>query len=166
MHASLGNPFGPGVRNTFGPQTGEYLWPWVGNAFGPRHMKRKFPSFHSTGIDADYVFHGTLQPREGLTEYSIRIEKRQAKYPKAPRVYIDYPTIVDGTPHIYPGDGSLCLYHGSEFRWSDDLYIADYIIPWTAAWLYFYEIWLECGIWYGEEYPHGENVRKKYDDEA
>lgn len=126
-------------------------------------MRQRFPSFRSVGRDADYTFSGTLQPREGSTIYRVKIVKNQAK---SPRVYVVEPEIAPSAPHVYPNDRSLCLYHGSEYKWSDDYYIADDIVPWTAAWLYFYEIWAECGIWYGDEYPHERNVTKKYDDEG
>ena len=48
----------------------------------------------------------------------------------------------------YP-DGSLCLYWPHEWWWRSDCIIAETIIPWTASWLYFYELWLDTGEWLG-----------------
>ena len=42
---------------------------------------------------------------------------------------------------------SLCLHLSHEFN-STQLR-ADTIIPWTAEWLYFYEVWLATGEWCG-----------------
>lgn len=42
--------------------------------------------------------------------------------------------------------------------------IAETIVPWTALWLLYYELWLETDEWLGPEAPHqakkqeGDNV--------
>ena len=41
----------------------------------------------------------------------------------------------------------ICLHLRHEFDAS--MLISDCIIPWTAEWLYFYEIWLATGEWCG-----------------
>jgi hypothetical protein len=46
------------------------------------------------------------------------------------------------------------LYYPKDNSYDGRTFIADTIIPWTAEWLYFYEKWLEDGIWWGHEAPH------------
>ncbi len=49
-------------------------------------------------------------------------------------------------PHVNP-DGSLCLHVMGD--WQSWMYVADYIVPWISAWLYFYEVWHATGCWLG-----------------
>jgi hypothetical protein len=86
-----------------------------------------------------------LQPGEISPIYQVEIEYRHRK---APTVKVMQPTIVAGAPHLYK-DGSLCLYWPKEWNWQDNELIAEIIIPWTALWLYYYELWLDTGKWLG-----------------
>jgi hypothetical protein len=49
-------------------------------------------------------------------------------------------------PHIN-ADGSLCLHVLGE--WQPWMFVAETIIPWASSWLYFYEVWLATGAWFG-----------------
>jgi len=91
-----------------------------------------------------------LRPKEASQTYQVKISFGIGQIPKA---FVTSPQLKRGSPHTYP-DGSLCLYHPDDFNWTDDKALADWIVPWIAAWLFFYEGWLETGIWYGEEAPH------------
>ena len=44
----------------------------------------------------------------------------------------------------------------ANYNWNVDKLIAKDIVPWTAAWIYFYEYWLRTGEWVGPEAPHGK----------
>ncbi len=114
-------------------------------------MRECYPQFSSTGRNGRYEFTGSLQPRPSSVEYLIRIKYIQFLCPK---VFVLRPEIHQNAPHRYPSDNSLCLYEPASFTWTDRRFIADFIVPWTAAWLYFYEIWVETGIWYGPEASH------------
>ena len=61
-------------------------------------------------------------------------------------------------PHTYP-DGTLCLYHTDDFRWTADQFIAETLVPWACEWCYYYELWLSTGKWLGPQYPHGAPKR-------
>lgn len=112
-------------------------------------MKKLFPNFkYVRGMG----WYGKLQPTDISPEYKIKIEFSSHSTPK---VWVIEPW-VDPTIHHY-SDGSLCLYYPKDpkdQRWSDNSIIARTIMPWTAAWLLFYEYWLETGIWFNEEAPH------------
>lgn len=98
-----------------------------------------------------------------LTQQEINGEKVDVDFSKyklkvvcskihPPKIFIKQP-IIAKPKHMYK-DGSLCLYHWSNFKWGDDKSIARDLIPWTYMWVYYYEMWLSTGIWYGDEYEH------------
>ena len=61
-------------------------------------------------------------------------------------------------PHKFDIDSKknmvqICLYRYAEFN--STVLLADTIIPWTVEWLYFYELWLATGEWFGGgEHPN------------
>lgn len=69
-------------------------------------------------------------------------------------------------PHKYEIDAEnkrvrICLYRYNEFNVFK--VIANTVVPWTVEWLYFYELWLATGEWFGGgEHP---NVGKTKNDE-
>jgi hypothetical protein len=71
----------------------------------------------------------------------------------------------ESLPHTY-NTGTLCLYEPDE--WTDSMYLADTIVPWTTEWLINYEIWLATGDWHGGgEWPPRRGVpEKRVDEEA
>lgn len=76
---------------------------------------------------------------------------------------------LEGVPHIYKeesdlvsGTISLCLFRNKpnrcEFTFGDDP--QETIIPWTREWIYFYELYLMTGKWYGNG-EHPQETRGK-----
>lgn len=61
-------------------------------------------------------------------------------------------------PHVYNSKKQqICLFSPSKKEWNGFNYIVDTIIPWASEWLYYYELWLPEGKWYGgghNEYPN------------
>ena len=61
-------------------------------------------------------------------------------------------------PHVYNSkQQQLCLFSPSKKEWNGFTYIVDTVIPWASEWLYYYELWLPEGQWYGgghNEYPN------------
>ncbi|WP_346854948.1 hypothetical protein [uncultured Draconibacterium sp.] len=54
-------------------------------------------------------------------------------------------------PHVYDTKKQwLCLYYRKAREWTNQMLIADTIIPWTSEWLYHYEFWLATGNWHGK----------------
>ncbi|MGH0564436.1 hypothetical protein ACQVQF_09960 [Bacillus cereus] len=109
-------------------------------------MKQRFPSFRYLKV-GHWI--GTLRPTPTSPLYTVKIIYGQY----SPKVFIIEPKIIKFAPHRYP-DGSLCLYYPDDKSYSNHLFIADTIIPWTAEWLYYYEKWLEDEVWWGPEAPH------------
>lgn len=71
-------------------------------------------------------------------------------------------------PHVYDSlKQQLCLYSPSKGEWNGYKSIITTIIPWASEWLYYYELWLPEGKWYGgghNEYPNEDNSKILSDD--
>lgn len=115
-------------------------------------MARHFPGFRYQWKRNNIVWSGSLRPTFESPEYSARIVH---KFNSSPKVFIDAPSINPKAEHLY-SDRSLCLYYPKEWSWSSERKLATSIVPWTALWLYYYEIWLFCGEWLGPS-VHGES---------
>lgn len=92
-----------------------------------------------------------LQPSEGSEKYKVELITRIGA--KAVEVFVVEPNIRKlkkelSIPHLYP-NGSLCLYYPNYNEWSIEDLWADTLIPWTCLWLYFFELWLATGEWFG-----------------
>ncbi len=66
----------------------------------------------------------------------------------------DLRTLADGKriPHTYAYDGKgtrLCLWWPKGRDWLPSMKLVDTFVPWTAEWLYFFELWLLTGEWSG-----------------
>lgn len=92
-----------------------------------------------------------LQPTESSIVYTIRLAAKQGS--TAVSVYVIEPAIKKHengkrVPHLYQ-DGSLCLYYPPNKEWIYTDSWAETIVPWTALWLYYYELWQATGKWLG-----------------
>ena len=94
-----------------------------------------------------------IKPTYISRSYDIRLE---CEVNKPPYVYLYGENLKNlecsDFPHIYgcninKHEVRLCLALPKEFNYS--MFIADTIIPWTVEWLFYYEIWLYSGTWYG-----------------
>ncbi|KAA9341141.1 hypothetical protein [Larkinella humicola] len=118
-------------------------------------IENRFKSFRCNAVhrfSRKLISTGYIQP----TEYSI-IYKVRLEYPVwgIPKMYVLEPHIVQSVDiHIY-SQGHLCLFHPAETPWKDTYHISDTIIPWTAEWLVFYELYqINGGIWLGKSIHH------------
>ncbi|WP_295212547.1 hypothetical protein [uncultured Chryseobacterium sp.] len=112
-------------------------------------MKQKYPQFKHKQEGNTIIFEGTLQVKPEFPVYTISIIYRGSL---SPIVKVLNPQLVENPPHVYKSeDNKLCLYHPKNFKWTKEKFIAKEILEWTAGWLYFYEVWLETGVWYGPE---------------
>ncbi len=115
-------------------------------------LLHRFPASRAELRKGLLVWNGCLQPTTFSPVYRIRLVYEGRSEPS---VRVVSPTLEPDEegklPHIYP-DGSLCLYRAGEWRQGDSL--ADSIVPWTAEWLYFYELWRATGTWTGSGGNH------------
>lgn len=59
-----------------------------------------------------------------------------------------------GLPHTYHSDGPfplLCLFDPAAEDWHPSILLSETIVPWTAQWLGFLELWKATGKWTGPE---------------
>lgn len=128
-----------------------------------------WPTFAARIRNGILTAEGELCPGELCATYRVRIS-----YPggETPRVHVVQPELrpreVDGhIPHMYDQD-RLCLYLPGTGEWSPVKPVAVTIVPWTALWLYFYEVWHATGEWLGggiepEVKPPFRREREKYE---
>ena len=94
--------------------------------------------------------------------YRIRMTYRLRS---EPGVYVVAPLLqqrspAESIPHVYSGN-RLCLFLPGIGEWRPTDSIAETVIPWTATWLFFYEVWLATGQWRGEgEHPKSQGGRR------
>jgi hypothetical protein len=98
---------------------------------------------------------GEIRPSDLSRLYCVRIVLRQGRSPKV-RVVSPELERLNGKnpPHLY-NDWSLCLYHPkTDGFWDGTWVIAETLLPWTAEWLFHYEVWLATGEWTGGGIGH------------
>ncbi len=101
---------------------------------------------------------GEISPSEFCEPYRVLI-----RYEKGgvPRVRITRPKIEASTKiHMYL-NGSLCLFDPRVSPWKGSYNLHETIIPWTAEWLVFYELYKIHGKWLGPEAPHDPKEPKE-----
>ena len=123
-------------------------------------MGAYFPNLHFSGTDRKGVWTGSLNETELTQAYVVEVE-----YPIGfrPKITILSPVLQkrddqSRIPHVYASDYP-CLYYPKNGEWNPHKLIAIYVIPWISMWLYFYEVWLATGTWYGEGIDHGEEPK-------
>lgn len=101
--------------------------------------------FRYTRIGATGIWDGSIRPIRGAPTYTIQIRYRVGRLPQ---VFVLHPPLADNAPHLW-SDRSLCLYWHAEWEWRSDRLLALSIVPWTADWLGYYELWKDTGRWLG-----------------
>lgn len=119
-----------------------------------QEMRAAFPGFsYQLGRDQSVTWRGEFQPNPSSDSYRLKVVYGRWGPPK---VFVVNPCLPLNAPHRWP-DKSLCLYWHREWWWSDSESISQTIMPWTALWLEYYEIWKVIGTWLGpsshEEFP-------------
>ena len=101
---------------------------------------------------------GWLQPSELSIKYKIKIIYHPDSTPK---VYVKEPNIeYNDEIHMY-SDKRLCLYYPKEMPWNNTMHLTHTIIPWTAEWLIFYELYQIHGVWLHPSVPHKIGEKKE-----
>lgn len=119
-------------------------------------MQKHFPCFDCSLKKGILICTGTIQPSEHCDKYYLTVTLKQGGVPK---VRITKPRI-QPSPKIHMfEDGSLCLYDFRDESWTEKANIHETIIPWTAEWLVYYELFIDTGVWFGPEAPHGDKKK-------
>ena len=116
-------------------------------------MREWFGQFKRTG----HCWVGTIQPRANGMEFTIEIDDRFV----SPKVRVLNPPLVNepgkSVPKHHFADRTMCLHHPTDDGWDTRKPLALTILPWIFEWCYFYELWLDTGVWYGVEYEHSRD---------
>lgn len=116
-----------------------------------RLMGEYFPGFSCCYSKRCLTCVGSITPAEGCATYTVKIEYVAGH---SPNVWVISPKIpFSNDIHLYR-DGSLCLYYPEETPWNHTDNLHEKIVPWTAEWLVYYELYLLTGIWHGKSAPH------------
>lgn len=127
--------------------------------FSPRRLSpahqavlvvKAFPVFDWEVRGSQCVLRGDLQPSDSSDTYHVNIQYRPDG---TPFVFVSGLETAEYLPHSY-SNRALCLYHPGIFDWHGRRTLMNYIVPWTASWLFFYEKWKELGVWLGPKVPH------------
>lgn len=90
---------------------------------------------------------GALQPSALSPAYTVSLTY---KLGGPPRMHVLEPALDSGhrleLPHVYESD-RLCLYTPGD--WNGTMQLAATILPWTAEWLFHYEVWRSTDRWLG-----------------
>jgi hypothetical protein len=118
-------------------------------------MMERFPALRLVSRNP-LIWRGPVIPIEGGRAFTLEV--RFALPTGVPSVRVIGPKLeaeptTGRPPHTF-ADGTLCLYHTSDFTWTGDRFIAETIVPWACEWCLFYEVWVSTGKWLGPAYPH------------
>lgn len=115
-------------------------------------IRKKFPFLHSRIRGLELTCRGRIQPAEQSRSYRVEICYAPWDSPEVRVIDPKLEFVKDA--HMYRND-TLCLYDWREQPWQRHLHLHETIVPWTAEWLVFYEIWLMTGKWRGKSAIHG-----------
>ena len=122
-------------------------------------MARLFPVYKARLGKDRLSFIGNIAPFGCADTYRVHIDYRMRSRPSVWVLTPPLHSIGDGIaiPHTF-SDGSLCLHIPGQ--WQSDMTIAEYIVPWIAEWLFYYEVWLATGEWIGGGAAHARKIKK------
>lgn len=127
-------------------------WQYSRAVFEMLCMKKHAPTFQVSLSGMTLNSRGTLQTEENGTQYRIQITYMPWE---APKIHVVRPKICFNKEiHMYE-DESLCLYDWRQQPWQPQWHIHETIIPWTAEWLVFFELYELSGKWLGKSALHG-----------
>lgn len=111
-------------------------------------LRATFPSAQLCVSAQRLEWTGVLTPTSFSRDYMVKLSYREGR---RPRVTVVDPALrcdLDGAiPHLYR-DGTICL-HDSH-QWKPTMLFIDTLVPWSSEWLYYYELWVATGTWYGD----------------
>lgn len=119
-------------------------------------LRAYFPDATTRVRAGQLTWRGRIQPTPASRAYLVDLLYAAPNYPVV-RI-LDPPLRPDAEgvlPHLFR-HGTLCLHERHE--WRPDMRIVDTTMAWTSEWLYFYEIWLGTGLWFGDGDEEGREL--------
>ncbi len=126
------------------------------------HLKQTFDWLKCTAKCGELKVIGQISPTTISSTYTFTLNYRLQS---RPRVRIIEPKLEKpggrNPPHLF-SDGSLCLYYPKHYEWKPTMLIGETIIPWTSLWLFYYEVWLATGTWFGKGVHPTSNKKRDH----
>lgn len=111
-------------------------------------LRQLFPNLPAKVRAGRLEWTGILTPTPMSRDYTVKLTYSQITRPRVVIIDPKLHCVTDGAiPHLYR-DGSICL--NDTHQWDPSMLLVDTIIPWTSEWLYFYELWVATGTWFGD----------------
>jgi hypothetical protein len=121
-----------------------------------QRMKSLHPQFSFKWLNRkSIVWRGKIQPSPINREYLIEIKYIFGERPDVTVLNPKLELAKDKSklPHVFSGD-RLCLYYWRFGEWNAGKFIAETIVLWSCFWLFYYEVWLATGEWFGGGVEH------------
>lgn len=137
-----------------------------------QQLRSLFPGCKSEVGRRKLIWCYDLQPTAHSRCYTVKIKYHpNSKGVMTPDIYVMFPKhlpLAEGKyklPHVYCNESQkICLYDWRNKEWNPTMSLASTIVPWASEWLYFYEVWVMTGEWYGEGNHPGDNKEEKKDN--
>lgn len=125
-------------------------------------IRQHFPCYEveviESGSSTLLVASAEITPSEGCDTYYVRMQLELAwdntfrsisRKQSRPQVFIARPSIPPDPRYFMLPDGSLGLCHPDKMPGLHERHLYEWVIPWTAEWLVYYELWKLDGVWHG-----------------
>lgn len=114
-------------------------------------LRNFYPSGKIISIQPFLIWEVYLKPTPISENYKCQITY---DLKRAPKVFVKNSLLVENDlrnlPHVYSQEKKqLCLFYPADKSWNHNKLIAKTIVPWTAEWLFHFEIWRETDCWNG-----------------
>ena len=111
-------------------------------------LRQIMPNGRARIRNGELTWVGKVLPGPECSTYELQIVYRLRRLPIARVLSPTLKTNDDGLlPHVY-NDGTLCLH--DEREWRSTMLLAQTLLPWASEWLFYYELWIASGTWYGD----------------
>ncbi len=92
-----------------------------------------------------------VRPTPLSREYHVRVTLDRRAPPKTVVLEPDLELLAGDRrlPHVYRDPLQLCLYFPKEREWTGSMRLDKSVVPWAAAWLFYFEEWLASDSWKG-----------------
>lgn len=125
-------------------------------------LRAYFPDAITRVRAGQLTWRGRIQPTPASRSYLVDVVYTATNFPVVRVLEPPLEPDAEGVlPHLFR-EGTLCLHERHE--WRPDMRIVDTTVAWTSEWLYFYELWLGTGLWFGDGDEEGRELHGVNDE--
>ncbi len=116
-------------------------------------LQRRFPEGEGSIVRSQLTWHQWIRPHALAHRYQCRLRHKLDEYPTVHCLKPALSVLAPGRelPHVYTRVEPicLCLFRRGRECWSNEMNLANVVVPLTFFWLAEFEEWLYSGIWRG-----------------